>query len=444
MPLGPRDAAPVLPVRPIRSVPRALASLAGRRIVRVVLAAARATGDEPAIVGGAVRDAFLGRRGGDLDLVLPADRARAFSEALAARLGTRVLSVGAPPRAVLKVPCPGGEIDVWARDGEPEADLLRRDFTVNALRVSLPSTKFEAAPGALADLAAGRLRLPRPGVLLEDPLRVLRAARFGALLGFRLDRSAAPEARAAARRLAGVAPERRLAEILSILGAGGENAAGALERLERWGALAPLLPSVPPRTRRFGIARVRALDPAAPGAGEELSLATFLSPLGAAGAGEALGEWRASRLARRLADTLAVVSSLRARGRGAGPIHRSAVTLVRRAGPFAREAVAFLEALGRAGAEGGLRDPAERARWRALGRACRPLVAPRVLGRILSPRRPIDVAEAAELAGGLSGPALGALLEALDTSLATGEVRGAREARAFCEASRRAALPRPL
>ena len=64
------------------------------------------------------------------------------------------------------------QIDVWEEEGDLARDLLRRDFTVNALSFSLPEGTFASAPGALADLAARRLAPPRPGVFLEDPLRV--------------------------------------------------------------------------------------------------------------------------------------------------------------------------------------------------------------------------------------------------------------------------------
>ena len=70
-----------------------------------------------------------------------------------------------------------------------EDDLLRRDFTVNAMAVALPAATFVDPYGGLDDLAAGLLRTPgRPeDSFSDDPLRMMRAARFAAQLGFAVD-----------------------------------------------------------------------------------------------------------------------------------------------------------------------------------------------------------------------------------------------------------------
>ncbi|HEX2705604.1 MAG TPA: CCA tRNA nucleotidyltransferase, partial [Candidatus Lustribacter sp.] len=79
-------------------------------------------------------------------------------------------------------------------------DLVRRDFTVNAMALRLPSLVFVDSYGGLADIAARRLRTPStPEVsFADDPLRMMRAARFTAQLGF----SVAPDVRAAMESLA--------------------------------------------------------------------------------------------------------------------------------------------------------------------------------------------------------------------------------------------------
>ena len=76
-----------------------------------------------------------------------------------------------------------------------EGDLVRRDFTVNAMAIRLPSLEFVDLHGGLADLAARRLMTPAPPEesFADDPLRMMRAARFAAQLGF----DVAPEVRAA-------------------------------------------------------------------------------------------------------------------------------------------------------------------------------------------------------------------------------------------------------
>jgi len=153
----------------------------------------------------------------------------------------------AAPRRILKVPFRGREIDVWEEEGGPDADLLRRDFTVNAIAFELPGGVLVAAPGAPEDLRKRTLRPPRPGVFLEDPLRVLRAARFLALLpGFRIARSAEAEIKAAGRFLRKVSEERRLVELDKLLGAPTAGRVKGLRFLARLGVLQTLIRSSGP------------------------------------------------------------------------------------------------------------------------------------------------------------------------------------------------------
>src|SRR5262249_21651402 len=130
---------------------------------------------------------------------------------------------------------------------------LRRDFCVNAMAFELPEGRLVALPGALEDLERRRLAPPRAGVFLEDPLRVLRAVRLELKLGFRVDRRAVPELKRAARLLPRVAAERTNAELELLLGAEPDEAERALGTLERWGALAHLLPGASKDERRRGI-----------------------------------------------------------------------------------------------------------------------------------------------------------------------------------------------
>ena len=402
------------------SEPRAaLARLARRSAVRLAREASRISGTPFLLVGGAVRDALLGLPPGDLDLAVSRDGAADFAAALARLAGTRVVSIGRAPRRILHVPLRRSSVDVWETDGDPADDLLRRDFTVNALALAFPGARLVAPPGALDDLAARRLRLPRAGVLLEDPLRVVRAARFLARLpGFRLDPLMRPELAAAARKLDAVAPERRLAELDEVLAAGPAPAARALRQLETWGGLAALLPGLGASARRRGVAALASVRRDAPAA---LLRALLLSGAPPARAAAALDALRASRNDRRLAATLAGLPAPSPR-----PDATEAIRLLRRAAPFSREAIAFVEATG--GGAG-----------RALARlADAALAAPGALGRLLNPRRPVPVTEVAAILG-VAGPELGRALERLDDALAIGAVRGARQARAFLSGR-----PRPV
>lgn len=398
-------------MKPLPEPRAALRRLARRRAVRLAREASAETGVPFLLVGGAVRDALLGLPPGDLDLAVPREGAGAFAQALARLGGSRALSIGQAPRRILHVPLGRTSVDVWETDGDPARDLLRRDFSVNALGLAFPGARLVAPAGALADLAGRRLRLPRDGVLVEDPLRVARAARFLARLpGFRLEPAALPELRRAATLLGEVAPERRLGELDAILATGPRPAARALARLEEWGALSNLLPGVPAASRKRGVALVGG---AAPGTPPALLRALLLAPSGPATAVAALETLRASRRDRRLAEALL---SLPRPPRS--PARRDVVLFLRGAAPFSREAVVFAAA-----AHGGP--------GRAIACAAERLLAARGgLDRLLRPRRPITAADVSRLLG-VSGRSLGLALARLDEALATEAVRGRRGARTF-------------
>ena len=359
-----------------------------------------------------MRDAFLGRTGGDLDLVAPPGRAEGFAKELAARAGTRLVPIGSAPKRILKVPFGSHEIDVWEETQNPGADLLRRDFTVNALSFSLPEGTFASAPGALADLKARRLAPPRAGVFLEDPLRVLRAARFLAELpGFHVARAALPEMKSAGRFLRMVPAERRLVEWDKLLGAPPTARARALRFLERLGVLQFLLRSTAPRTRR-GISLAGRLE--RPDA--RVARALLMLPQGKAKALDLLKRWKVSREELRLASRL---FALPLHGPRRTPTRRDVAAFLRLSSPFEEESTGFLMAAGDSRARA-LAEAAETTRRRTAA-----------LRRILRPVRPLSLAEISSLLGLTEGTELGWALGAFDLALASGEVRGARSARAW-------------
>jgi tRNA nucleotidyltransferase/poly(A) polymerase len=379
-------------------------------------------------VGGAVRDAFLGRAGGDLDLAVEPGRAAAFAERLAARARSRVVPVGAAPRRILKVPFHGREIDVWEEEGGPEGDLLRRDFTVNAIAFDLPSGALVAAPHALDDLRKKVLRAPRPGVFLEDPLRVLRAARFLAQLpGFRVARSAELEMKRAGRFLRMVSEERRLVELDKLLAAPPKDRDRALRFLERVGALRTLIRSSAPRMRR-GISLVGRLQSRDP----RVARVLLLLPQGPKRSEELLREWKTSREEQRLASRLFALplrvrgiggrGAPRARGAPLPATRREVAELLRLSSPFEEESLSFLLAAGDSRVKG-LARAAEAVRRR-----------PASLRRILKPARPLPLEEIRDALSLADGPQLGAALSDFDLALASGEIRGARAARKWLAA----------
>jgi tRNA nucleotidyltransferase (CCA-adding enzyme) len=148
-----------------------------------------------AVVGGFVRDVWLGREPRELDLVVEGDAA-----AIARSLGGDV--VVHEPFGTATATGPGWRIDLaMARrerypspgalpEVEPasiEEDLARRDFTVNAIAVTLIDGELLAAAQALEDLSAGALRVLHERSFIDDPTRLLRLARYAERLGFEVE-----------------------------------------------------------------------------------------------------------------------------------------------------------------------------------------------------------------------------------------------------------------
>jgi tRNA nucleotidyltransferase (CCA-adding enzyme) len=154
-----------------------------------------AAGARVAAVGGFVRDIWLGREPRELDLVVEGDAA-----ALARSLGGDV--VVHEPFGTATASGSGWRVDLamarrerYASPGalpevEPasiEEDLARRDFTVNAIAVTLEGGELLAASNALEDLSAGTLRVLHERSFIDDPTRVLRLARYAERLGFAVE-----------------------------------------------------------------------------------------------------------------------------------------------------------------------------------------------------------------------------------------------------------------
>ncbi|MCA1824041.1 MAG: CCA tRNA nucleotidyltransferase [Mycobacteriales bacterium] len=217
-----------------------------------------AAGKELHLVGGSVRDALLGRLAGDLDFATdarPPDVERLLSGWADATWTTGIEfgTVGAargPWRCEITTfrtesyRSASRKPDV--RYGETLAeDLARRDFTINAMAYSLPGHVFCDPHGGLRDLAERVLRTPQsPRASFEDdPLRMLRAMRFVAQLGFAVDPEVVAAVREMAGRLAIVSAERVRDEFSKLLTAPAPVA--ALELLVDTGLAEQFLPEIP-------------------------------------------------------------------------------------------------------------------------------------------------------------------------------------------------------
>ncbi len=159
-----------------------------------------ATGHELYLVGGSVRDALLGRLGHDLDFTTSARPDDI--ERLLKKVSRQVWDIG---KAFGTIGCnvEGGWVvevttyraDTYREDSRKpevvfgdtlEGDLVRRDFTVNAMAVDVRTKKFVDPFGGLQDLTAGVIRTPGTPEqsFSDDPLRMMRAARFTSQLDF--------------------------------------------------------------------------------------------------------------------------------------------------------------------------------------------------------------------------------------------------------------------
>jgi poly(A) polymerase len=187
----------------------------------LVAAARRALADADGIwiVGGAVRDAALGRPVSDLDLAVAADPGAA-ARAVAAELGEHAFELSAEFgtwRVVARDR--GWQVDATLLRGDGiDADLAARDFTVGAVAVPLAGGEPLDPGGGLDDLERGVLRVVGEGSFGDDPLRLLRAARLAAGLSLEIDPATVALARAAAPRAAEPAGERQLTELRQLLG----------------------------------------------------------------------------------------------------------------------------------------------------------------------------------------------------------------------------------
>ena len=155
------------------------------------------------LVGGSVRDALLGRLGHDLDFTTSArpDETHALLKAFTPAtwdIGRDFGTIGAIKRdgdQEWQIEVTTFRADVYRSESRKpevafgdtiEGDLIRRDFTVNAMAIDIASRAFVDPYGGLEDLADGLIRTPSTPErsFSDDPLRMLRAARFASRLGF--------------------------------------------------------------------------------------------------------------------------------------------------------------------------------------------------------------------------------------------------------------------
>ena len=209
-----------------------LRSLSESSPVAQLAAAFSAAGFELALVGGPVRDAFLGRPAKDLDFT-----SNATPDEILAVLKTLTKSTWDIGRdfGTIGALIDGEQVEITTYRSDSydqqtrkpivefgdslEVDLSRRDFTVNALALRLPELVLVDPSGGVEDLLAGILRTPStPAISFgDDPLRMLRAIRFSAQLGFDLDAETMDALRTMGESLTIISAERIRDEFSKLL-----------------------------------------------------------------------------------------------------------------------------------------------------------------------------------------------------------------------------------
>jgi len=215
----------------------------------------RLTSQTVYLVGGSVRDLLIGdQEMNDIDLLMASGSevvARAFSNTINGsfffldeeRKITRVVKQN--DQEVV-------QFDFTNFEGpDLDAELGRRDFTINAMALDLREFIRTGALTGVIDLFHGQedvrnklIRVTKPSVLDDDPLRLLRAIRFAATLGFVIEEGTAKQIRLRSRLMTGPSPERVRDELFLVLAE--RNAEKHLLLMDSLGLLAPLFPELEP------------------------------------------------------------------------------------------------------------------------------------------------------------------------------------------------------
>jgi len=217
-----------------------------------------AAGEELSLVGGPVRDAILGRVALDLDFTTSADPDKILK--IVKPLASATWDVGREFGTIAaqigdhKIEITSYRADSYDKDSRKptvefgdnlEDDLKRRDFTVNAMALRLPSKTFVDPHQGLRDLMLETLRTPAaPEISFsDDPLRMMRAARFTSQLGFELDPAAFAAMRDMASRIEIISAERVRDELSKLFIS--KNPQPGLELLVESGIAELVLPELP-------------------------------------------------------------------------------------------------------------------------------------------------------------------------------------------------------
>ena len=214
------------------------------------------------LVGGSVRDLFLGRQTTDIDFTLASDAIQ-FAKAFAANIGAIVIALEEnPPTArVIVKPDSTSQTPQLSMDfaqfraASLTDDLRLRDLTINAMAIAFENVgtftnkarkqvlcRVIDPCGGMKDLKGGLLRFPNRQVVIADPVRLLRIYRFAAQLDFEISQNAIDLVTAYRSMLSDVAGERCRDELMKILYI--KKAHPYLQQMEAAGLLTQVVPII--------------------------------------------------------------------------------------------------------------------------------------------------------------------------------------------------------
>ena len=169
------------------------------------------------IVGGSVRDLLLGRCPIDCDIAVEGDPG-ILARKIARKIAGHVVDLGRPGKQIARVAAKGAVFDIAPIAGETiEADLLRRDFTINAMACETASNRIIDPTGGRKDLAEKTVRMVSADAFAEDPVRLIRAFRIASTLDFQIEPQTLNAVKAYAKRMIASPGERIRPELIKIL-----------------------------------------------------------------------------------------------------------------------------------------------------------------------------------------------------------------------------------
>ena len=377
------------------------------------------------LVGGSVRDALLGRDTMDLDFAVEGS-AMALARALSDRVGGALVPLD-PERDVARVVVGRGErAEHWDLAGlrapTLEEDLRARDLTINAIALALwPPHSLVDPTGGRVDLGRGLLRAASGGAFRDDPVRVVRLARFRGELRLPVQPATRRLAIEAAPGLAGASAERLRDELFAILRL--DRSASALGYLHRLGGLALTLGLERPADAalELGLTRLKALEGCLPlGRSSELDAVLWqLRDDWGRGLAGGRARWQSVKLAAilgKMTQESAAAACLALR------LSTAEVRWVRGAVAGAQALSAGLECIGdlalyryyRRFGEAGVDGAALALTGDGAPRASEALMAwYRRPAEVVDPPRLVDGRDVMRVLGADSGPAVGRALEAI-------------------------------